>query len=225
MPHAQFTETFEQILKDTLPQTPGIQRSVALRELYLAAREFFAGSYTWTTIIENVDAPLGEVDIVVDDGNANTEVISILQVSVQKDQAGTILHPIGLRPARAEQSDSPREWFVTSNPDHIRVFPYLKEAQTDFLDITAALIPAFDATALPRQVTLKYYDALVTGYLARVYLHPNKPYSAPALAGQQRHIFLRQIGYHLAQRKQGFNNSQQWTFPRDFQVKRLGGNG
>ena len=88
-----------------------------------------------------------------------------------------------------------------------------------------ALVPSFTATALPRQITLKYYDAIVNGYLSRVYLHPNKPYSAPALAGQLRHTFLRSIGFYMAQRKQGYAGAQAWRFPQDYQVTRLGGNG
>ena len=223
MAHDEYTETFEQILKDTLPQTPGIVRSVAMRELRLAAREFFEKSLTWTKIIDNVSATAGEVDIVITDGDDNTEIIAVLGVALAT--GGKYLSPVAQRPAKFEESDLPRVFFVTSNPDHIRVWPYMVNTTANFLDVTVALIPAFDATALPRQITLKYYDALVTGYLSRVYKHPNKPYSAPALAGEQRHIFLRAIGYYIGQRKQGFNNAQSWVYPRGWQVKRLGGNG
>jgi len=223
MAHDEYTETFEQILKDTLPQTPGIVRSVAMRELRLAAREFFEKSLTWTAIIDDVDATAGETDLVITDGDSNTEVIAVLGVALAT--GGKYLVPIAQRPSKFEESDDPISFFVTSNPDHIRVWPYMVNTTEDFLDVTVALIPAFDATDLPRQITLKYYDALVSGYLSRVYKHPNKPYSAPAVAGEHRTIFLRAIGYYIAQRKQGFNNAQSWVYPRGWQVKRLGGNG
>ncbi|KKM84567.1 hypothetical protein LCGC14_1297860 [marine sediment metagenome] len=223
MAHDEYTETFEQILKDTLPQTPGIVRSVAMRELRLAAREFFEKSLAWTKIIDNVDATAGETDIVIDDGDDNTEVIAVLSIALTA--GGKYLAPVAQRPPKFEESDDPNAFFVTSNPDHIRLWPYMVNTITDFMDVTVALIPAFAATALPRQITLKYYDALVDGYLARVYKHPNKPYSAPALAGDHRMIFKRAIGYYMAQRKQGFNNAQNWAYPRGWQVRRLGGNG
>jgi hypothetical protein len=122
-------------------------------------------------------------------------------------------------------SDAPRGWFVTSNPDEFQFFPRLETSLVGETSALVALIPSFDTLLLPRQVTLKYYDAIVEGYLARVYNHPNKPYSNPAVAAQLRHNFTRRIGYYMAQRKQGYNNSQQWRYPPGWNVRRLGGNG
>ena len=228
MAHDEYTETFDTLLKDTIPQTPGIIRSLALRELRLAAREFFEKTFTWTKIISNVTGPAGKVDIVVDDSDSNTKVISVLGVAAGTTaaQRGAQLTPLGQKPTLDETSDgAPRNFFITSAPDHFQIFPYLNTAKTNFLDVTVALIPSFTATALPRQVTDLYYDALIDGYLARVYKHPNKPYSARALANDHRAKFLASIGFYMAKRKQGFNNSQQWVFPGGWQVQRLGGNG
>jgi hypothetical protein len=228
MADAEFTETFDTLLKDTIPETPGIIRSLALRELRLAAREFFEKTFAWTTIINDVDGPAGKVDIVPDDGSDNTKVIAVLGVAYGLTAAtrGGQLVPIAQRPTMDQTADkSPQKFFVTSAPDHIQIFPYLASAKTDFLDVTVALMPSWTATALPRQVTDLYYDAIIDGYLARVYKHPNKPYSAPLLATDHRKKFLASIGYYMAKRKQGFNNSQQWVFPGGWQVSRLGGNG
>ena len=227
----EYTETFDQILNDTIPQTPGIIRSVALRELRLACREFFEKSYAWTLTIQDIVAPAGDVVIQVTDGDANTEVIGILNISFN----GRDIAPVGARPTRMGQdpafqtSDMPMSYFVTSNPDEFSFFPSLENLNGDLpnptTDVLVALMPSFIATDLPRQVTLKYYDAIVEGYLSRVYLHPNKPYSSPVLANQLRHNFVCRIGYYMAQRKQGWNNSQQWTFPSTWGVRRLGGRG
>lgn len=217
-----FSETFEQLLNDTIPQTPGIIRSVAIRELRLTCREFFERSWAWTVVIEDVDAPADETDIVVTDDNDNTEVIGILNVS--KD-TGPALKLLSARPDQDDTADDPQFWFINTPPDTIRLFPYLVNAQTSFLNITVALIPSLTATVLPDQVTTKFYDAIINGYLARVYLHPNKPYSAPALAGQHRHNFMRAIGYYMGLRKTGGAGGQGWKFPPTWGVKRLGGNG
>ena len=218
----EYTETFEQILNDTIPQTPGIIRSVALRELRLAAREFFERSYAWTVLVADIDVPAGGTPVQVDDLDANTEVIGILNIAFN----GIDLAPTGVKPSRQlGTTDKPTHYYITSNPDEFVVYPTLENPQTAVADVLVALVPSFTATDLPRQITLKYYDAIVEGYLARVYAHPNKPYSAPMLAGSMRHSFLRRVGYYMAQRKQGWNNSQQWSYPRGWGVQRLGGNG
>ena len=59
----EYTETFEQLLNDLIPQTPGIIRSVALRELRLAAREFFEKSYAWTVLVEDIDVTSGATPV------------------------------------------------------------------------------------------------------------------------------------------------------------------
>lgn len=228
MAHNEYTETFDAILKDTIPETPGIIRTLALRELRLAAREFFEKTFVWTKIITDVNGPLGKIDIIADDGDSNTKVIAVLGVAYGNDAATRAgqLTPLGQKPAMDQTADgSPHNFFVTSAPDHIQIFPYLTVARSNFLDITVALIPSFSATSLPRQVTDLYYDALIDGYLARVYNHPNKPYSAPLLATGHRKKFMSSIGFYMAKRKQGFNNAQQWVYPRSWQVSRLGGNG
>lgn len=217
-----FSQTFEDILKDTVPQTPGIQRDVGLRELRLAAREFFEKSWAWTSVVEDVDAPADETDIIVTDGVSESEVIGILNVDKTE---GPALRFMAARPDRTETSDDPQFWFINTPPDTIRLFPYLVNAKTAYLNITVALIPSFTATNLTDEVTTKFYDAIVNGYLSRVYLHPNKPYSAPALAAQLRHNFLRQIGYYMALRKSGGAGGQGWTYPPTWGVRRLGGNG
>lgn len=218
----EYTETFEQILNDTVPQTPGIIRSVALRELRLAAREFFERSMAWTALVEDIDVGAGVSPTQVDDADSNTEVIGILNIAFN----GIDLVPVARRPSRQGGTvDQPTHFYLTSNPDEFVVYPTLENAQTGPADVQVALIPSFSAIDLPRQITLKYYDAIVEGYLARVYMHPNKPYSAPMLAGSMRHSFLRRVGYYMAQRKQGNNNSQDWNYPRGWGVQRLGGNG
>ena len=227
----EYTETFEQILNDTVPQTPGVIRSVALRELRLACREFFERSYAWTVVVPNIPVLAGVQAVQVDDSDANTEVIAILSISFNGRELSPVAHQpaaLGQTPAFG-QSDAPRSYFLTSNPDEFSLFPYLENDNgnlgTPVTDARVALIPSFTATALPRQITLKYYDAIVNGYLSRVYGHPNKPYSSPILAGALRANFLRQIGFYMAQRKQGYANAQQWRYPQEFNVRRLGGNG
>ena len=221
----EYTESHDQLLKDTLADLPGVVRSVALRELRLAMREFFEKSYAWTKSVSGIAIPDGDIPIQVDDGDANTEVIAVLNVGVGTAADGyQDLHAMGAEPNKHESGTKPHAWYVTSNPDEFGLHPYVSGSTTDTLKARVALIPAFDtaadADALPRQITLKYYDAIKNGFLARMYDQPKKPYTDHVLAAQLRHNFLRAIGFYAAQRKQGYNNSQNWSYPRGWSPRK-----
>lgn len=213
------TISINELLKDALVELPGVVRSVAQREMRLTLREFFEKSFAWTTTLKDVAPVTGETPIQVDDGDANTEIIGVLAVAIGKSGEGyNPLRPIPGRPYNESTAGGlPGYFYITSNPDEFCLYPYMNDVSTYDLTVEVALMPAFDidpdATTLPRQVLLKYYDAIMQGFLARMYEHPNKPYSAPAVAQQLRHNFLRAIGYYAAQRKTGYNGAQNWRFP------------
>ena len=216
----EYTEAIESILKDILGQLPGVIRSVAANECRLAMREFFEKSLAWTKEVEGVVIPTGDTAIQVDDADPNTEVIAIMGVKIGNSTDGYFpVSPLARMPDKIEGTNSrPYSWYITSNPDELKLHPYNTDAATaDDLRVFVGLIPAFDVdvndTTLPRQITLKYKDAILNGTLARLYMHPNKPYTQPMLGTQLRHNFLRQIGYYAGQRKKGYNNTPQWRYP------------
>ena len=209
----EYTESLDTLLQDTIPELPGVVRAVAERELRLTFREFFERSYAWRVVLEGLDAPAGDNPILLEDsndGDANSDVIGILQVVYN----GNVLRKLPRKPTRTNYTtDLPTHFWSTSNPDEFKLYPPLENASTGLLDIHVALTPKLDATTFPRQITSKFYDTLRCGFLARMYNHPNKPYSAPLVAQQMRHNFRRAIGYHMAQAKGGYIDAQAWTFP------------
>lgn len=220
----EYTEVFDTILQDTIPELPGALRAVAKRELRLTLREFFEKSHAWTTRVEAIALPAGKVPVQVDDGDVNTEIIGLLRLSVGNDTDGyTEMMPMPEAPLNVFTADNnPYAWYTSSNPDEFIQYPYPNNAPTDVAIADVALIPAFDTELLPRQITLKYYEAIVNGFLARMYSHPNKPYSAPAAAGGHRLAFVGAIGYYAAQRKQGYNGAPNWRFPGGFKYTKAG---
>ena len=220
----EYTEVFDTILQDTIPELPGALRAVAKRELRLAMREFFEKSHAWVTNVEAIALPSGNTPVQVTDGDVNTEVISILGIAVGNDTDGyQPLAPLPKKPLRrATIGTNPTCWYTSSNPDEFVQYPYPENAPTDVATAEVALIPAFDTELLPRQITLKFYEAIVNGFLARMYSHPNKPYSAPNAAGGHRLAFVNAIGYYAAQRKQGYNASTNWSFPGGWRIPKAG---
>lgn len=218
----EYTETFDTLLQDTLPDLPGAIRSVAKRELRLTLREFFEKSYAWTKTVSNVAVPTGVSGVVqIDDADANTEVIAVLAVAIGEGTSWRFLRPLPYEPPQeTTTSDQPIYWYCTSNPDEIGVYPSPENSLAPVtLKVTIACIPAFDTEQLPRQITLKYHDAIQDGFLARMLDQPSKPYSDPGKAMQLRHNFLRAIGYYAAQRKKGYNNAPNWRFPPGWKVR------
>lgn len=215
----EYTEAIENILKDILPDLPGVIRSVAARECRLAMREFFEKSLAWTMEVESVAIPIGDTAVQIDDGDANTEVVAILGVKIGNSTDGyQPVTPLARMPNKIEGTDSkPWNWYVTSSPDELKLHPYQNSASSNDLRVFVGLQPAMDidinALTLPRQITLRYYDAILAGTLARLYLHPAKPYSQPMLGTQLRNKFLKDAGYYAAQRKKGYNNTPMWSFP------------
>ena len=219
----EYPEVFATILQDTITELPGAMRAVAKGELRLTMREFFEKSYAWIANIDDIALTAGSTPVQIDSGDANSEVIGILSLQVGNATDGyNTLAPVSSRPARVETGDSPSVYYMTSNPDEFVLYPYAENTPTNVARAEVALIPAFDAEVLPRQITLKYYDAIVDGFLARMYAHPNKPYSAPMGAGMRRTSFVKAMGYYAAQRKQGYNGAPDWRFPAGWRVAKVG---
>lgn len=225
----EYTVTLNELLKDTLPELPGVVRSVALREFRLTLRDFFEKTYAWIEDVKDVAVPTGETGIQVDDGDTNTEVIGVMAVAIGNAAGGyTPLTPLASRPVNEETtSTNPTHWYVTSNPDEFVLYRYLDTSTSDDLTVKVALMPALDIDPaeqeLPRQVALKYYDVIMDGFLARMYAHPNKPYSAPMEAKAKQHSYLRGRSYYITERKSGYNGAPNWRFPRGWRVSRARG--
>lgn len=208
----EYTESLDTLLQDTIPELPGVVRAVAERELRLTFREFFERSFSWRSIL-TIDAPAGDTAIWLQDSNdldANSDVVGILHINYE----GNPLAKLAAKPDRGNTTSSlPTGFYMTSNPDEFKLYPSLENPAAGALEVHVALTPKIDATTFPRQISTKYYDALREGFLARMYAHPNKPYSAPIVAQQMRHNFRRRIGFYIAQAKQGYNDAQAWSYP------------
>jgi hypothetical protein len=209
--------TLDTWLRDTLPVLPGAVREVASRELVLAAREFFERSFTWQAEISNVNAKAGDKQYWLSPYDQYSNVIGILGVRFN----GNDLTPYNVRPRSTDSStDTPTHFYTQNAPDSLYLYPTLATDQDDVLDIFVALTPKQSVEHLPRIAAIKFYDAIREGFLARMLMHPNKPYSQPAVAQLHRRNFMSQIGRYMGQAKQGYVQAQAWQYPQGWQVRR-----
>ena len=195
-------------LKDLLPRTPGIVRAVAKREFINTAREFYRTSTAWREVVENVFFADDVYAYTVVPQNPESEVIQVTSVEVN----GRPLAPKSERPLGERGDGTPTLWFPTGL-DTIEIWP-TPEQYDDEVRVRAILIPTDDAVTLPDVAYAKHYEALLDGTLGRLYGHPAKPYSNPALAEYHLRRFRNAIGAAKGEQIQGGFAGQNWQFPR-----------
>lgn len=219
--------TLDHWLRDTLPDLPGAVRRVAERQLVLACREFFERSYAWQGMIENVTAKVGRTQYWQSPFDEYANVVAVLGV----DFNGTPLGRLPMRPPTDNKTDTgqnvPTAFYADVAPDSIELYPDIaleatEESLSQALTFRVALTPKTTVEHLPRIAEIKFYDAILDGFLARMYMQPNKPYSSPALGQAKRRAFNHWIGKYMGQAKQGYVSAQNWSFPSTWGVRRFG---
>lgn len=215
--------TLDTWLRDSLGSIPGAVRSVAARELVLACREFFERSYAWQGRIEDQDAKAGREQYWTSPYDQYANVIAVMGV----DFNGVPLGRYPFRPSRrsTDSSDTPVGFYAAPAPDAIELWPDLSSDVGDAITFIVALTPKTTVEHLPRIAEVKFFDAIMDGFLARMYMHPNKPYTDKQLANQKRKAFNHWIGKYMGQAKQGFVSAQNWVYPPGWNVRRLGQGG
>jgi hypothetical protein len=217
--------TLDRWLKDALPMLPGVVRGVASRQLVLACREFFERSYAWQTLIENQNAKVGRKQYWLSPIDEFTNVVGVLGVNFDGDWLTRFVQrPIVPVNSQASSSSRPYGYYAAEAPDMVEVYPDLDTAMDSALTFWVAMTPKISVEHLPRVAEIKYYDAIMDGFLARMYEQPNKPYSAGMLAVQKRRSFNAWIARYAGQAKQGNVGAQNWRFPGGWGVRRFGQN-
>jgi len=197
-------------LRDALPQVPGIVRSVAARELVLACREFYERSLSWRTTIGPVHARSRFLQYYQSPYDDYTNVVAVLGV----EWKGRPLKKLVRQPTLDWESSDPTHYWITDVPDAVGLWPKLRADTDNALHFHVALTPKQSVDHLPRIAAIKHYDAILDGFLARVWSHPSKPYSNPAEAERRRTRFVAAIARYSGEAKTGYAAAQNWSFPR-----------
>jgi hypothetical protein len=195
-------------LKDLLPRTPGCVRSVAKRELLLAAREFYRDSDAWSEVVEATYFDVGDFEYVVLSSQPEAEVVRVISIEVN----GSLLTAQTQRPLGDRGEGTPHSWFPTG-PASVEIWP-TPELYDDEVRIRVKLIPTVDAVNLPDIAQTRHYDGILDGVLGRLYSHPAKPYRNPTLAQYHLSRFRAAIGTAKGESIQGGFAGQNWVYPR-----------
>lgn len=202
------SESLSTWLKDILPHTPGVVRTVARRELIQAAKEFFRESYAWRATLDAVDVTQGVTAYTAASPVTNVDIHQILDIEFN----GLPLRGIVDRPRGERPTGTPTQWYSTGT-DTFELWPEPVQTDAATMIVRVALVPSDDLDELPDAMYRRYKDAVEDGTLGRLFSHPAKPYSNPTMATYHLTRFREAIGYAAAQGKQGNINGQNWTFP------------
>lgn len=206
--------TLDTWLRDGLALVPGAVRAVASRELVLACREFFERSFAWRAVIGPENAKAGQTQYWTSPYDEYSNVVGVLAVAWVQDKTADFLTPMTSPPADGMTSSRPTHYFVSEVPDAIELYPELTRDKDEALKFYVALTPKPSVEHLPRIAFIKFYDVIMDGFLARMWSHPNKPYSNPQAAVQRRTQFTAALNRYKGQAKQGYVAGQGWTFPK-----------
>lgn len=196
-------------LKDILPQTPGVVRKVATRELVLAAREFFEKSFAWRTVVGPNQMKANKKRYTLSPIDAYTDVVGVMGVEFK----GTPLTPLARKPGDTTTSSNRAYGYWLEQPDTVVLYPIPTETVASALTFHVALAPKQTVTRLPRIAQTHFYEALRDGVLQRLFAHPSKPYSNPLLAQYHGQRFRNSIALYAGQAKKGFANAGSWAYP------------
>lgn len=196
-------------LKDLLPHTPGLVRSLAKREVLLAIREFYQQSTSWRVVIgpKNVVANKARYNLSPYDAYAN--IVQVFWVAYNT----TSLTPMPTRPPGATLTESVPWGYYNDSPDSVVLWPTPTTFLAKGLTFSVALAPKNTVNHLPRIAATHHYDAILDGALGRILAHPAKPYSNTALGTYHLNRFRNAIGAFKGAAIQGQNGSQAWSFP------------
>lgn len=178
-------KTWDQFLRDVLPDVPGCPEPVAEHAILRAAQEFFQHTRAWRVWLD----PVTTLDA-VSAYDLNLEPRSELVRLESATLAGT-----GINIARVQ--DLPVDWrtgtagvdtcIFTVDSKTVQLLPV--QAAGLALVIQASLKPANDAEGLDDALFDQYVEAIAMGAKARLMAQPLKVYSNPGASNFHRASF------------------------------------
>lgn len=170
-------KTWDQFLRDVLPDVPGCPEPVAEHAIMRAAQEFCAGAMVWTVWLDNVTtrADATEYDIELEPAS---DLAQLMRATLDG-------RDIDITTAASLPSDWKTNTAGISTCLHTqdRKTMILLPAQAAgmILRVEAALKPADDAQGVEDHV-FEYVETIAMGAKARLMKQADKPYTNPTLA-------------------------------------------
>ena len=172
-------QDYSSLVRDVVMYAPHCPEHVAQHAVKLTCIDFCRRTHWWKYTSDPIDVTAAESAYQVEVPNG-TEPISVV-AAWYKDSP---LWPMGFSTKNRFQfknlnsmSGTPQA-FSHDTPTEVVLSPVPKDTVASALVLTVAIAPKRTANGADRDMMERYFDALVSGALARVYAIPNEPFSS-----------------------------------------------
>ncbi len=181
---------------------PGVSTFAAERELRRAAQEFFEKTKVWKVDLDPVYlfSNVEEYDVAIPAG------VTIIKIATARDANGYCTDLLSTGPGVAGIT------FINQNT--FRVWPAVTGDRQ--IHMQAVVMPSHSSLGIDDALFEQYAEVIARGAKARLYLHPQKPYTNPELASICREEFAMAIAREKIAAAKGFSGAPLRTRPQFF---------
>lgn len=179
------------LLPDVLVHTPEVPDMLAERQLVLTTKEFCNKTKYWREdlaplyLIANIDT----YRLITPPDSIIYELVFISHASGGRLTVTTPHKLLTEDPTWRDRTGNPPTHFFRDGTDEVRLYPVPSANEAGTVIPRAVLTPSNDATTLPDVVLNDYYDAIVSGAVARLQRMPGKEWTQPKYSAAHEAAF------------------------------------
>lgn len=181
----------DDFLPHLLPDLPGCPDSIVKQQLLFAVIEFCQETHAWNEIQDPIQVRerVNEIDV---DTPTGARIVAVKDVwaSSRKLRPVTMPQLFELIPNwQTAEGSEPTYYNASTDYRTMRIFPIPIDVNDSTLTLRVAYAPKMDATSIPDELAIKYWDALIGGAKARLMVIPGKAWTNSQMSAYNRGIF------------------------------------
>ena len=181
----------DDFLPHLLPDLPGCPDSIVKQQLLFAVIEFCQETHAWNEIQDPIQVRerVNEIDV---DTPTGARIVAVKDVwaSSRKLRPVTMPQLFELIPNwQTAEGSEPTYYNASTDYRTMRIFPIPIDVNNSTLTLRVAYAPKMDATSIPDELAIKYWDALISGAKARLMVIPGKAWTNSQMSAYNRGIF------------------------------------
>ena len=181
----------DDFLPHLLPDLPGCPDSIVKQQLLFAVIEFCQETHAWNEIQDPIQVRerVNEIDV---DTPTGARIVAVKDVwaSSRKLRPVTMPQLFELIPNwQIAEGSEPTYYNASTDYRTMRIFPIPIDVNDSTLTLRVAYAPKMDATSIPDELAIKYWDALIGGAKARLMVIPGKAWTNSQMSAYNRGIF------------------------------------
>lgn len=181
----------DDFLPHLLPDLPGCPDAIVKQQLLFAVIEFCQETHAWNEIQDpiRVRERQNEIDV---DTPVGARIVAVKDVwaSNRKLRPVTMPQLFELIPNwQTAEGSEPTYYNASTDYRSMRIFPIPIDVNNQTITLRVAYAPKMDATSIPDELAIKYWDALIGGAKARLMVIPGKAWTNAQLSAYNRGVF------------------------------------